>query len=134
MAEVVESTERADTVEQVEGSPRAVEVPESAGSEEPSLIRGLMQRIGAFGGANRRAPTSRSSTSSVQGNDLQVVIDQVAAQHSEDSSSEGEKCGVCARSFRQRLRARCAGCSKRIHRDGCITYMTLTTKNACSYV
>ena len=83
----------ADSVEQVEEGPQAAEVTETAGSDEPSLIRDLMQRLGSFGGANRRVPTSRSSTSSAQGNDLQVVIDQVAAQHSEDSSSEGEKCG-----------------------------------------
>ena len=127
MAEVVETTEMADSVEQVEEGPQAAEVTETAGSDEPSLIRELMQRVGSFSGANRRVPTS-SSTSSAQGPDLQVVIDQVAAQHEEASPEDGEKCGVCAGSFRQRQRARCSGCSKRIHRDGCVTYMTLTTK------
>ena len=80
MAEVVETTEMADSVEQVVERPQVAEVIETAGSDEPTLIRNLMQRVGAFTGVNSRIPPS-STTSSVRGNDLQIVADQVAAQH-----------------------------------------------------
>ena len=128
MAEVVESIVRADSAERVEEGPQAVVITETAGPVGPSFVRSLMQRLGSLGGANRRDPTSRSSTPTVRGYSLQVAIDQVAAQQPEDSSEEGERCGVCARSFTGHVRARCPGCSKRIHKDGCVTYMALTTK------
>ena len=105
MEEASEQIERADPVELVVRRPRALEEAESAGSEEPSVIRDLMQRARVFARANRSV-TTISSTSSVQGNNLQAVLDQVAAQHPDDSSSsDGEKCGVYSRSFRNRPRA-----------------------------
>ena len=70
MEEACESTEIADPVELVVSSPQAVEVAESVGSEEPSLIKGLMQRIGAFGRANRPVPITNVPTSSIQGSNL----------------------------------------------------------------
>ena len=41
MAEVVETTEEAVSVEQVEEGPQAAEVTETAGSDEPSLLSGI---------------------------------------------------------------------------------------------
>ena len=128
MAEVVETTEMADSVEQVVERPQVAEVIETGGSNEPALIRNLLQRVEALTGANRRIPPS-STTSPVRGNELQVVLDQVATQHDRGPpEQDGERCGVCAGSFGERPRARCAGCSKRIHKIGCVTYMTVTTK------
>ena len=55
MAEVVETTQRTVPVVQVEESPQVAEVTEAAGSEEPTLIRGLMQRVEAFAGVNKKS-------------------------------------------------------------------------------
>ena len=42
-----------------------------------------------------------------------------------DISPDGERCRVCAEDFQVRARARCPGCVRRIHRDGCSNYMTV---------
>ena len=127
MAEIIETDQQTAPVVQVEESPVAVDNG-AAGSVEPTLIRGLMQRVGAFTGAAIRVPSSRA-TSPMQGSELQEVIDRVSAQHDERGPPEwdGERCGVCAGSFGGRPRARCAGCSKRIHKIGCVTCVTVTS-------
>ena len=40
-------------------------------------------------------------------------------------SPDSEKCRVCAVGFEGRIRARCLGCVRRVHREGCSTYMTI---------
>ena len=106
MAEVGDSIVRVDSTEQVEQDPQAGVITEPTGPVGPSFIRSLMRRLGSLGGANPSYSTSRSSTPSVRGNGLQEMVDQVATQQPDDSSEEGERCGVCARSFRGHVRAR----------------------------
>ena len=53
--------------------------------------------------------------------------DESPDEDSSSSTSGGERCGVCSRSIRNRPIAKCAGCTKRVHKDYCVNYMRMST-------
>ena len=131
------SHQQGDTVELLSSSPEVQEVESSLDPGESVLITGLMQRVSQYGQA-RRQVQEQIVEAPEESDGLQEVLDEVAGQVPDDdespdddsssSTSGGEKCGVCERSFRNRGPVvRCAGCTKRVHRDYCVNYMRMST-------
>ena len=120
----------------ISSSPEAQEVESSLDPGKSVLMTGLMQRVRQFGQANRQVQ-EQIVEAPEEGDDLQEVLNQVAGQVPDDdespdddsssSTSSGEKCGVCSRSLRNRPIAKCAGCTKRVHKDYCVNYMRMST-------
>ena len=85
MEEALVTRERVTPAELVLSRPQEAQEDEVVGSEESVLIRGLMQRVTAFGRANRQVvPVTSASASPEQGYDLQDMLNQVAAQVPDD--------------------------------------------------
>ena len=97
----------------------------ASGSHEESRpsgwLRSMVQRT--FASPVKAEQISSSSSSEQEANEER---DPEVKQS--PSSPEGERCVVCTEAIRGSARARCPGCARRVHKEGCSTYMVIAKR------
>ena len=93
----------------------------ASGSQEESRASGWLRTM-----VQRTFPSPvKVEQISSSSSEPEAIEERIPEVKQSPSSQEGEICVVCTEAIRGSVRARCPGCARRVHKEGCSTYMVL---------